>query len=156
MTRLYGRAPIGQRVRENAPVGSWNTTTLVAAVRAEGPRAPMLLEGAMDGEAFAAWVEKILVPVLRPRDIVVMDNLSSHKEKTVRPAIEAAGARVLDLPPYSPDLNPIEKMWSKIKTHLRRAKARCADTLCAAVGQALDAVTTQDIKGWFESCGYNI
>jgi len=129
---------------------------MVAAVRASGPCAPMLLEGAMDGLAFAAWAKDILAPTLRPGDIVVMDNLSSHKNDGAREAIETAGASVLELPPYSPDYNPIEHMWSKIKTALRAAKARTAKELERAVAAALETVTHTDIQGWFQNCGYTI
>lgn len=156
MTRRYGRATMGERVHDMTPAGHWNTTTLLAAVSAKGPLAPLLLEGAMDADAFTAWVEQFLVRELKPGDIVVMDNLSSHKSAQIRPLIENAGAYLLYLPPYSPDLNPIEKMWSKIKTLLRGAKARTLETLTQAVAQALDAVTTNDIKGWFRLCGYII
>lgn len=156
MTRLRGRAPRGERLHDHAPAGSWSTTTLVAAVRGDGPCAPFLLEGALDTDAFTVYVEKVLVPALTPGDIVVMDNLSVHKTSAIRPLIEGAGASLLYLPPYSPDYNPVEKMWSKMKAHLRAAKARTADALTQAVSQALDAITTTDIKGWFESCGYKI
>jgi len=156
MTRRYGRAPGGERARDRAPAGSWSTTTLVAAVSAAGPMAPMLLDGPLDAEAFAAWVEQSLVRELKAGDIVVMDNLSSHKTAQVRPLIERARARLLYLPPYSPDLNPIEKMWSKIKTLLRGAKARTAQALTEAVASALTAVSKTDMMGWFKSCGYEI
>jgi transposase len=156
MTRRYGRAPAGCRVRDHAPAGHWNTTTLIAAVRPSGPLAPLLLECATDGEVFAAWTEQFLVPSLREGDIVVMDNLTSHKSSRVRALIEAAGARLLYLPPYSPDLNPIEKMWSKIKALLRAAKARTQEALNEAVAAALAAVTPADIRGWFRHCGYEI
>ena len=156
MTRIYGRAPRGERIREGVPTAHWGTTTLVAAVRADGPCAPFMFEGAMDGDAFCIYIEKVLVPALRPGDIVIMDNLSSHKAPPVRPLVEAAGAIVLDLPSYSPDLNPIEKMWSKVKTLVRRAKARTMDELVAAVANALAKVTPTDIEGWFRSCGYTL
>lgn len=156
MTRRYGRAWAGDRVHDRAPAGSWSTTTLVAAVGLSGYRAPLLLEGALDADAFTAWVEQCLVRELRPGDIVMMDNLSSHKARQVRPLIERAGAQLIYLPPYSPDLNPIEKMWSKIKALLRGAKARTTEALDKAVADALDAITTGDIKEWFKSCGYAI
>lgn len=156
MTRRYGRAPVGKRVEDQAPFGRWNTTTLIAAVRTSGAFAPLLLDGATDGDAFLAWVEQFLVPSLRKGDIVVMDNLSSHKTTAVLHAIEAAGAYLLYLPPYSPDLNPIEKMWSKIKAILRGAKARTYEALMEAVAKALSAITPSDIAGWFRHCGYTI
>jgi transposase len=156
MTRLYGRAAVGRRVRDAVPTAHWSTTTMIAAVRADGAGAPMLLEGPIDGLSFDAWTEQVLVPELRPGDVVVLDNLSTHKHVVARARIQAAGASVLDLPPYSPDLNPIEKMWSKIKAFLRGAKARSFDELAAAFAAALRAVTAQDIRGWFQSCGYTI
>jgi len=156
MTRLYGRAARGKRVHDSVPTATWHTTTMVAAVGAEGPRAPLMLEGAIDGEAFRAYVKQVLVPELKPGDWVVMDNLSSHKDALAREAIESVGAFVLDLPPYSPDFNPIEKMWSKIKALLRAAKARCFEDLVQAMAEALQKVTPSDIQGWFQSCGYII
>lgn len=156
MTRLYGRAARGERVTDHVPSGHWNTTTLIAAVRKSGPIAPFLLEGAIDGDAFLTYVEKVLAPSLRPGDILVMDNLSTHKGKAARAAVEAAGARILDLPPYSPDLNPIEKMWSKIKACLRKIAARTAEALTNAVAHALSTITQADIQGWFRACGYII
>ena len=156
MTRLYGRAASGCRVRDAIPTANWNTTTMVAAIAADGPRAPFVLDGAIDALAFAVYVRQVLVPCLKPGDIVVMDNLSSHKDATTRAVIQEAGAIILDLPPYSPDFNPIEEMWSKVKTLLRSAKARCFNDLVEAVGQAIEAVTINDIQGWFKSCGYNI
>lgn len=154
MTRRYGRAKGGERAHDKAPAGRWETTTLVSAVGTRGPLAPLLLEGPMDADAFTAWVEQFLVRELRQGDVVVMDNLSSHKAQQVRSLIEKAGAKLLYLPPYSPDLNPIEKMWSKIKALLRGAKARTQEALEKAVAKALDAVTTDDIRGWFRASGY--
>jgi transposase len=156
MTRLYGRAENGDRVNDSAPAGHWNTTTLIAAVGKDGPIAPFLIEGAIDGDVFLAYVEKFLAPALRPGDILVMDNLSTHKSAAALRLIEKRGASVLFLPPYSPDYNPIEKMWSKIKALLRKAAARTAEDLTNAVKAALNAVTADDIRGWFRSCGYNI
>ena len=156
MTRLYGRAEIGERVRDSIPTATWHTTTMIAAVSADGARAPFVLEGAIDGAAFRVYVEHVLAPTLKAGDIVVMDNLSSHKDPVARQMIEDAGARVLDLPPYNPDFNPIEKMWSKIKAWLRRAKARSFDDLIQAIADALQAVCFADIKGWFHSCGYDL
>lgn len=129
---------------------------MLAAIGVEGACAPMLLEGAIDGDAFDAYVEQVLAPALRPGDIVVMDNLSTHKNSRARARIQTAQAEVLDLPPYSPDFNPIEKMWSKVKALLRAAKARSFDELAAAMASAIHAVTSQDAKGWFHSCGYDI
>ena len=156
MTRLYGRASVGQRVHDSVPTATWHTTTMLAAVGAEGPRAPFLLEGAIDAIAFRTYVKEVLVAELQPGDWVIMDNLSSHKDQAAREAIEAVGAFVLDLPPYSPDFNPIEKMWSKIKALLRQAKARYFTDLAQAMAEALERVTESDIQGWFQSCGYEI
>ena len=156
MTRLYGRGPRGQRVRDSVPCGRWETTTMIAAVGRNGVQAPWVLDGPMDGAAFATWAEHVLAPTLEAGDIVVMDNLAVHKNAAARGAIEAKGAAVWDLPPYSPDLNPIEKMWSKIKTLLRKAKARDPDTLAKAIGDAMEKVTHSDIVNWFASCGYSL
>lgn len=154
MTRQYGRAPAGQRLVDAIPGGHWNTTTMISAIRLEGVATAMVTEGATNTLVFAGFIESFLVPVLRPRDIVVMDNLSSHKASCVAEAIEAAGAEVWYLPPYSPDLNPIELMWSKVKNHLRSIAARTKRTLITAVGKALNAVTPEDLAGWFAHDGY--
>jgi len=156
MTRLYGRGPRGARVYDRVPNGRWETTTMIAAIGRNGAQAPWVLNGPMDGAAFAVWAEHILVPTLEANDIVVMDNLSVHKNTDARAAIMAVGAQVWDLPPYSPDLNPIEKMWSKVKAYLRKAKARNPDSLCQAIGDAMASVSFQDIINWFASCGYSL
>jgi transposase len=156
MTRLYGRGPRGARVYDHIPNGRWETTTMIAAIGRNGPQAPWVLEGPMDGAAFSVWVENVFVPTLEPTDIVVMDNLSVHRNAAARAAIQAAGAEVWPLPPYSPDLNPIEKMWSKIKASLRKAKARNPESLYEAIGHALEQVTKQDVTNWFASCGYSL
>jgi transposase len=156
MTRLYGRAARGVRVYDRVPNGRWRTTTMIAAIGRNGPQAPWVLEGPMDGLAFAAWAQHELVPTLKPSDIVVMDNLSVHKNTAARNAIKATGAQIWDLPPYSPDLNPIEKMWSKVKAHLRKAKAREPQALFEAIGQAFSEITQQDIDHFFASCGYSL
>ena len=156
MTRLYGRSFGGDRVRDAVPHGPWSTTTMIAAVGTTGPRAPFVFEGAMDTEMFRAYVKHILVPELKPGDIVIMDNLSCHKDTLSREMLQQAGAQVWYLPAYSPDLNPIEKMWSKIKACLRKIAARSQDALYKAIAYALDTVTTSNIKGWFQSCGYSI
>lgn len=156
MSRLYGRAPRGLRVNDFVPSGRWKTTTVIAAVGRNGPQAPWVLEGPMDGDAFFVWAQKVLAPTLQANDMVVMDNLSVHKNKQARAAIEATGATVWDLPAYSPDLNPIEKMWSKIKAYLRKAKARTSETLHEAIGEAMAQVSPQDIEHWFASCGYSL
>lgn len=155
LTRLCGRAPKGQRVHASAPHGHWQTTTMMASLRLDGHTQCMTLEGATDTESFRAYVGVLLVPTLQPGDIVVMDNLSPHKSDPTLALITQAGAHVVFLPAYSPDLNPIEKMWSKVKALLRSAEARTPADLVQAIGQALAKVTPQDALGWFVSCGYS-
>ena len=154
MTRRYGRSPIGQRLACPVPHGHYQTTTLVAAVRLKGPQAPWWFGGAMDGELFLAWVKQGLVPGLHPDDVVVMDNLATHKVAGVREAIEGAGARLEYLPPYSPDFNPIEAMWSKVKQGLKSREPRNARQLHKAAGAAFATVTPADCQGFFLHAGY--
>ena len=154
MTRQYGRTPMGQRLFDTVPGGHWNTTTMISAIRLEGVATAMVTEGSTNTLVFTGFIESFLVPVLRPGDIVVMDNLSSHKASSVAEAIEAVGAEVWYLPPYSPDLNPIELMWSKVKNLLRSLAARTNRTLITAIGKALGAVTPEDTAGWFAHDGY--
>ncbi|UCE62481.1 MAG: IS630 family transposase [Phycisphaerales bacterium] len=154
MTRLYGRAPRGERVIEHAPAGHWCTTTMLGALRWDRFEAPLVIEGAMDSVVFRGYVERMLVATLQPDDVVVMDNLSCHKTLGVQEAIEAAGATVRYLPPYSPDFNPIESMWSKVKQHLRSTAARTHGQLVRAVGAGMRSVTPNDCKGFFAGCGY--
>ena len=155
MTRLCGRALKGERVHASTPHGHWHTTTMISSIRLNGSTACMALEGTTDTESFRAYVSEVLLPTLQPDDIVVMDNLSPHKSDPTLALITNAGARVLFLPAYSPDLNPIEKMWSKLKNLLRGAEARTAADLITAIGHALAKITAQDALGWFASCGYN-
>ena len=155
LTRLRGRAQRGQRVNGTCPAGHWQTLTMISSIRLDGSTACMALEGTTDTESFRAYVRQVLVPTLRSGDIVVMDNLSPHKSDQTLGLLTAAGAAVLFLPAYSPDLNPIEKMWSKVKGLLRGAEARTAGDLIAAIGQALAKITPQDALGWFTSCGYS-
>jgi len=154
MTRLYGRAPRGQRLVEHAPGGHWCTTTIVGALRYDRVEAPLVIEGAMDSLVFRGYVERLLAPTLRTGDVVVMDNLSPHKTRGVQEAIEARGAKLRYLPPYSPDFNPIEPMWSKVKQDLRSAAARTHRRLVHAVGNALRSVTPDDCRGFFRGYGY--
>lgn len=154
MTRLYGRSFGGCRVTDATPHGHWCTTTMLSSVRLDGSTAPMVIEGPTDADVFEAYVEQVLVRTLGSGDIVVMDNLSPHKTSAVAKAIETAGAEVWFLPPYSPDLNPIEKMWSKIKAFLRKVEARTYEALVAAIGAAVATVTAFDVFNWFASCGY--
>lgn len=154
MARRYGRAPSGVRVDGPVPHGHWKTTTLTAALRLDGVGPCLAFDGATDSACFEAYVARCLVPSLRPGDVVVMDNLSCHKAPGVARLIDAAGAEVRYLPPYSPDLNPIEQLFSKLKAWLRSAKARTVDGLIEAMGDALRAVRLADIRGWFAHSGY--
>lgn len=154
MVRLYGRAKGGQRCYDDAPHGHWNTTTMISSIRLDGGTACMALEGGTTKEAYREYVRQILVPQLRRGDIVIFDNLAAHHDQKALDMIHAAGAMTLPLPAYSPDLNPIEKKWSKVKAYLRKVKARTLDTLIEAIGDALKTITQQDAAGWFKSCGY--
>jgi len=155
MTRLRGRAPRGERAHDSAPCGNWNSTTMISSIRSDGTTACMAIDGATTTEIFRIYVKEILMPTLRIGDIVIMDNLSSHKCSETLSLIEDAGAVPMFLPAYSPDLNPIEKMWSKVKEHLRAAKARTEETLYQEIGRALKKVTESDAINWFASCGYS-
>jgi transposase len=154
MTPTYGRAPQGERVQATAPA-TWENVTLIVGMRTAGVVAPIALPGAVDNVVFQTYVQEALVPELQEGDVVVLDNLQPHKNKAVIEAIEAAGARVERLPPYSPDLTPIEEMFSKTKTYLRKLGARTVDTVIAGMGAALELVTPSDILGWFhDRCAY--
>jgi len=155
MARLRGWATRGERCRASVPHGHWKTTTFTAGLRLGGMAAPMLLDGPMHGTAFRAYVEQVLVPELRPGDIVVMDNLPAHKVSGVRDAIEGAGARLLYLPPYSPDFNPIEMAFSKLKALLRKAAARTVEDLWQAIADILDAFTPEECLNYFMAAGYD-
>jgi len=154
MARLYGRAPRGERCRAPVPHGHWKTTTFVGGLTLAGIVAPMTIDGAMTGAAFLAYVEQVLVPTLRPGDVVVLDNLPAHKPGAIREVIEAAGAVMHFLPPYSPDFNPIELAFSKMKAQLRKAAARTLPRLWDAIRDAIDAVTPSDARSFFTACGY--
>ncbi len=154
MTRHFGRARRGQRVHDAVPKNHGKNVTVLGALSCHGIEAVMTVEGATDAAVFRAYVDQVLVPSLAPADVVVMDNLSAHKVKGIRAAIEGAGARLLYLPPYSPDWSPIEPCWSKLKTYLRAVKARTRDALDEALKLALDTVTAADARGWFSHCGY--
>jgi len=149
MTRRHGRSPIGQRLVCPVPHGHYRTTTLIAAVRLTGPQAPWMFDGPMNGELFLAWVKQGLVPGLQRDDVVILENLAKHKVAGVREAIEAAGARLEYLPPYSPDLNPIENLWSKVKQGIKSRAPRTARQLCKATGAVFAAVTPEDYHGFF-------
>jgi len=154
MTRTHGRAPRGQRLVASVPHGHWKTSTFVAALRSDGITAPCVLDGAMNGEFFRAYVEQFLAPTLKTGDIVIMDNLSSHKIAGVEQAITARGAQLLYLPPYSPDLNPIEPAFAKLKALLRKAAERTVDALWNRLENVLDAFTADDCRNFFRHAGY--
>ena len=154
MVRLHGRCPQGQRLLSKAPAGHWQTTTMIAAVGLDGVQAPFALEGAVDAESFVVYVERVLLPTLHGGEIVVLDNLACHKHPRVRELVESVRAEVWYLPPYSPDFNPIEEMWSKIKQILRSLAARTFEGLIDAIGVAIKQVSLQDVIGWFVHCGY--
>jgi transposase len=154
MARLRGRSARGERCRAAVPHGHWKTTTFTAGLRLSGMSAPMVLDGAMNGTVFLAYVEQVLVPELEPGDIVVMDNLPAHKVTGVRQAIEGAGASLRYLPPYSPDFNPIEQAFSKLKAILRNAAARTVDDLWVAIADALDQFQPHECRNYFKAAGY--
>jgi transposase len=153
LTRLRARCEGGGRIAEAAPAGRWKILTILGAMSVRGMRAAMTIEEATDGDIFLAFVEQVLCPALQPGDVVVMDNLGAHKIAPVRQRIEAAGAQLLYLPPYSPDLNPIEKAWSKLKQLLRSAKARSKGALEAAIAAALPQISSENATAWFRACG---
>lgn len=156
MTRRYGRAPRGERVAEATPAGHWRTLTVLGALTVEGMLASMTIESPTDGEVFLAYLEQVLGPRLQPGQVVVMDNLAAHKVAGVRQLIEARGAQLLYLPPYSPDFNPIEQAWAKIKQLLRAAKARLVEALEQAAAEAIAAITADNATAWFRHCGYGV
>jgi transposase len=155
MTRLYGRAPVGERLVDNkVPHGHWKTLTLVGALRVDGVTAPYVIDGAMDGPAFLAYVEQVLVPTLKRRDIVFMDNVRTHKVAGVAEAIAVAGAELRYLPAYSPDLNPIENLYAKLKSDLRKGAARTVDALWRLVGRCLKSIEPSECAAYFRNAGY--
>ena len=155
MARLRGWAPIGERLHGERPHSHWRTMTILAALRHDRVVAPWLLDGPINGERFRLYIEQILVPALKPGDIVIMDNLGSHKGKAIRAAIRAAGARLFFLPKYSPDLNPIEQLFAKLKHWLRKAAQRSVETVCDAIGHILDRVTSAECSNYFANSGYD-
>ena len=155
MAPLRGWAPCGQRLKAKVPHGHWKTMTFLAALRHDRITAPWLIDGPINGETFQLYVEKVLVPTLRPGDIVIMDNLGSHKGKAVRSAIRAAGARLFYLPKYSPDLNPIEQFFAKLKHWLRKAAQRTTEAVFDAIGPILNAVTPAECANYFSNAGYD-
>lgn len=155
MARRHGRCSKGQRLLCKEPFGHWKTTTFTAALRYDSITAPLTLDGPMNGETFRAYIEQFLVPTLKKDDVVIMDNLPSHKVSGIREAIEAAGAKLMYLPPYSPDLNPIEQVFSKFKALLRKAAARTIDALWEAIGKALDAFSPDECAAYLKNSGYS-
>ena len=156
MSRLRGRAPRGQRLIDRTPHGHWKTTTLIAALGVEGMHCSTVVDGAVNAEVFESFVQQVLVPELKPGDVVVLDNLSSHKRARTRQLIEAAGAALVFLPPYSPDLNPIEMIFAKVKQLLRSLACRTRATLWRAMQSVLDQVTASDAANCFRHCGYTL
>jgi transposase len=154
MVRRHGWGPRGERLRATAPHGHWRTLTFLAALRCDRIEAPCVLDGPINGRLFTAYVEQFLVPTLRPGDLVVMDNLGSHKGRAVRRAIRAAGAHLLFLPPYSPDLNPIEQVFAKLKTLLRKAAERTVEATWRRIGQLLERFTPQECSNYLQNAGY--
>jgi transposase len=154
MTRTHGRTQRGERLVAKAPHGRWRTLTFLAALRHDRIDAPCVIDGPINGESFLACVEQVLVPALKPGDIVIIDNLGSHKAKTVRRAIRAAGAKLFFLPPYSPDLNPIEQAFAKLKTLLRKAAERTVEATWKRVGALLNCFTPQECANYFANAGY--
>ena len=154
MAPLRGWAPRGSRLIAKVPDGRWKTMTFLAALRHDRITAPWLLEGPIDGESFATYVEKVLLPTLRPGDIVIMDNLGSHRGKIIRQLIRSAGAKLFLLPKYSPDLNPIEQVFAKLKHLLRKAAARTVETVCTAIGEFLGAFASDECANYFKNSGY--
>ena len=155
MTRLYGRAKKGERVEDYVPDVRFKRQSILSSMRLNGEMVPLVFRGTLNGDIFKEYVIKFLVPTLAEGDIVVMDNLSSHKVAGVKEAISACGASVLYLPLYSPDFNPIELKWSKVKTFLRKARSKTLDLLNLAIAESLDLVSVADISGWFAHCGYS-
>ena len=156
LLRRYGRSLRGTRLRDHAPFGHWDTHTVVAALRVDGLGAPAVFDGPIDNPTFLAYVEQVLVPSLRVGDVVVLDNLAVHKQPDVRLAIERAGAQLRFLPPYSPDFNPIELAFAKLKAFLRAARPRTFDHVCGLIAAALDLFTTSECRNFVRHCGYRV
>lgn len=154
MTRRYGRAQRGERCVAGVPFGHWKTNTLIAALRHDGLHAPWLLDGPLNGDAFTVYARDVLAPSLRPGDTVICDNLSSHKAAGAAEALEACGAKLIFLPPYSPDLNPIEKFYSRLKSLLRKAGRRTLEGLLSGIAEVVQTVTPEECGNYFRACGY--
>lgn len=156
MTRRYGRAPKGERVYGSVPLGHWNVTTLIGALALDGVRASFTVNAATDTDIFHVFVEQALAPALHPGDIVIWDNLSAHKAPDLKSILTSVQATLMPLPPYSPDFNPIEHCWSKVKEFLRAAEARTSEVLEQAIANAFATVSASDARGWFQHCGYQL
>jgi transposase len=156
LLRRYGRSPCGTRLQDHAPFGHWETHTVVAALRLDGLSAPAVFDGPIDNPTFLAYVEQVLCPTLQPGDVVVLDNLTVHKQSEVRAAVEAAGARLRFLPPYSPDFNPIELAFAKLKAFLRAARPRTFDHVCDLIALALQLFTPTECRNFVRHCGYRV
>jgi transposase len=156
LLRRYGRSPRGVRLRDYSPYGHWQAHTVIAGLRVDGLTAPAVFDGPIDNPAFLAYVEQVLVPTLRPGDVVVLDNLAMHKQPEVQAAIEQVGARLRFLPPYSPDFNPIEMAFAKLKAFLRAARPRTFDQVLELVARALPLFTPQDCRNFVQHCGYRV
>ena len=156
LLRRYGRSPRGTRLHDHTPCSHWETQTVIAALRVDGVRAPAVFDGPIDAVSFRAYVEQVLVPTLRPGDVVVLDNLAVHKQPAVRTALEAVGARLRFLPPYSPDFNPIEQTFAKLKAFLRAARPRTFDQVLALVAEALELFTPDECRNYIRHCGYRL
>jgi len=156
LLRRYGRSLRGVRLRDHTPCGHWETHTIVAALRPDGMTAPAVFDGPIDNDCFRAYVEQVLAPTLRPGDVVVLDNLAVHKQPEVRAAIEAAGAHIRFLPPYSPDFNPIEMAFAKLKAFLRAARPRTFDHVTALTAAALALFTPAECRNYVRHCGYRL
>jgi transposase len=156
LLRRYGRSPRGTRLRDHTPCGHWQTHTVIAALRLEGLGAPAVFDGPIDSARFLAYIHQVLVPTLRPGDVVVLDNLAAHKHPEVRAAIEQAGAHMRFLPPYSPDFNPIELAFAKLKAFLRAARPRSFDQVCELIATALGLFTSDECANYARHCGYRV
>jgi transposase len=156
MTRRYGRAPKGERVFGSVPLGHWEVTTLIGALAIDGLRASFSVDAATDADVFQTFVHQVLQPALHPGDVVIWDNLPAHKTPALKPLIESVQATLLPLPPYSPDFNPIEQCWSKLKERLRATEARTREALEQAITRAFASITATDARGWFQHCGYRL
>lgn len=153
-TRLRGRAPRGRRLHDHAPAGHWNTTTMLGSIRLNGQSACLVVAGAADAQVFRTYIRRVLAPTLQRGDIVVCDNLAAHRDAAAQRFLQRRGIELVFLPAYSPDLNPIEMMWSKVKTYLRAAKARTEAQLLQAIREALASISPADAQGFFRHCGY--